>query len=576
MTFSLNERHASLREDDVWWRSAVVYQVYPRSFLDSNGDGIGDLPGIIGKLDYLAELGIDVLWLSPVYASPQVDNGYDISDYREVDPLFGTLDDFDELISQAHARGIKIMMDMAANHTSIEHAWFQESRSSKNNPKRDWYWWRPAREGMEPGEPGAEPTNWKNTLSGSAWKLDETTGEYYLHMFSAKQPDLNWENPEVRAAIHDVMRWWLDRGVAGFRLDVINYISKHLPLRDSEDPDSSEAGQEFVLNGPRMHEFLKEMRLAVAGESEWVLSVGEMPTVSLEDACIYTNPAEQEIDMVFEINHLMADRGKGKHDLHELNLPEFKRTFAEWQVALHNVGWNSLYLSNHDQARQVSRFGDDGEYRVESAKMLATILHMMEGTPYVYQGEELGMTNFPFTSLEQFQDIETRAHVESAAKHADYDPHELLTAVSRSSRENARTPMQWDDSDHAGFTSGQPWMPVNPNAGMINANQAVADDDSVFHYYRRLIELRHTMPIVVHGKFELLLEDDEQVFAYTRTLEEEQLLVIGNFSGDDVEVPLENASDWITRDILIGNYPVTDSGSDLVLKPWEARVYHRH
>lgn len=578
MTIFPDQRHKSLGEGDAWWKSAVVYQVYPRSFADSNGDGIGDVPGIISKLDYLAELGIDVLWVSPIFTSPQDDNGYDISDYQDVDPMFGTLADVDELIAQAHAQGIKIVMDLVVNHTSDEHPWFLESKSSKDNPKRDWYWWRPAKEGMTPGEHGAEPTNWRSFFSGSVWQFDETAGEYYLHLFSKKQPDLNWENPEVRAAVYEMMNWWLDRGIDGFRMDVINLISKYLPLKDGDmiGPDGYAEGFSFVMNGPRIHEFLKEMHQEVFAGRDRMITVGEMPGVSTDDAVRYTDPDEQEVDMVFQFDHMMLDRGLDRYHIAQLDLRALKAVLAHWQTELHGVGWNSLYWNNHDQPRAVSRFGNDQTYRVESAKLLGTILHMLQGTPYIYQGEEFGMTNYPFTRLDQFQDIEARNYAASAARLPDYREDALIHALAESSRDNARTPVQWDDSMNAGFSTGVPWLAVNPNAGMINAKQAVADEDSVFHYYRRLIELRHELPIVVHGEFELLLEEDERIFAYTRTLDGEQLLVLGNFSDTEVALPLDDATDWSAQELVIGNYPVTESGPEVVLRPWETRVYHRH
>lgn len=577
MTLQPDTRHASLQEHDPWWKSAVVYQVYPRSFADTNGDGIGDIPGIIRKLDYLAELGIDVLWLSPIFKSPQDDNGYDISDYQDIDPMFGTLADVDELITEAHARGIRIVMDLVVNHTSDEHPWFLESKSSKDNPKRDWYWWRPAREGMTAGEPGAEPTNWRSFFSGPVWQLDERTNEYYLHLFSKRQPDLNWENPEVRAAIYQMMNWWLDRGIDGFRMDVINLISKVLPLRDGDPagPDGLAAGFQFVMNGPRIHEFLKEMYQEVFAGRDQLINVGEMPGATTAEAIRYTNPDENELDMVFQFDHMSVDHGLDRYHTVPLDLRALKGSLAHWQTELHDVGWNSLYFNNHDQPRVVSRFGTDGEFRVESAKMLATVLHMLQGTPYIYQGEELGMTNFPFTSLDQFQDIEARNYAAAAAQTPEYNEDELLKALAFSSRDNARTPVQWDDSKHAGFTTGEPWFPVNPNAGTVNAKREVADTTSVFHYYRKLIELRHTMPIVVHGRFDLLLEEDEQIFAYTRTLGQEQLLVVANFSEKDVYLPAELAADWKDARLVIGNYPVSAPVEPDCLRAWETRVYHR-
>ncbi len=578
MTLFPDQRHSSLQASDAWWKSAVVYQVYPRSCADSNGDGMGDVRGITGKLDYLAELGIDVLWLSPIFTSPQDDNGYDISNYQDIDPMFGTLADVDELINHAHQRGIKILMDLVVNHTSDEHPWFLESKSSLDNPKRDWYWWRPAKEGTTAGEPGAEPTNWRSFFSGPAWQLDETTGEYYLHLFSKKQPDLNWENPDVRAAVYEMMNWWLDRGIDGFRMDVINLISKVLPLQDGHDigPDGLASGFHLVMNGPRIHEFLKEMHREVFAGRDRMLTVGEMPGVSTDDAIRYTNPDEKEVDMVFQFDHMMLDRGLDRYHIMELDLRALKAVLAHWQTSLYNVGWNSLYWNNHDQPRAVSRFGNDGEYRVESAKMLGTILHMLQGTPYIYQGEEIGMTNYPFTSLEEYQDIEARNYAAAAARLPDFDQDALMHALAESSRDNARTPVQWDDSEHAGFTTGTPWMPVNPNAGTINAKHALADEDSVLHYYRRLIQLRHELPIVVYGEFELLLEEDERVFAYTRTYDDQQLLVLGNFSDDEVPVPVENAAEWSAAPLLIGNYPQVGASTEIVLRPWETRVYYRH
>lgn len=578
MTIDPNVPHTSLQEGDAWWKSSVVYQVYPRSFADSNGDGMGDVRGIISKLDYLADLGIDVLWLSPIFTSPQDDNGYDISDYQDIDPMFGTLADVDELIDQAHHRGIKIVMDLVVNHTSDEHPWFQESKSSLDNPKRDWYWWRPAREGKQPGEPGAEPTNWRSFFSGSTWQLDETTGEYYLHIFSGKQPDLNWENPDVRAAVYEMMNWWLDRGIDGFRMDVINFISKYLPLQDGDmvGPDGYAAGFQFFMNGPRIHEFLKEMHQEVFAGRDRMLSVGEMPGVSVDDAIRYTNPDEKEVDMVFQFDHMMLDHGLDKYHIQDLDLRALKAVLAHWQTSLHQVGWNSLYWNNHDQPRAVSRFGNDGEYRVESAKLLGTILHMLQGTPYVYQGEEFGMTNYPFEKLEDFQDIEVRNYASVAMTLPEHDEEALIAALARGTRDNARTPVQWDDSLSAGFTTGKPWIAVNPNAATINADSAVADEDSIFHHYRKLIQLRHQLPIVVNGKFELLLEDDKRIFAYKRTLGDEQLLVLGNFSDDEVTVPLDGADDWAAQDVLIGNYPASSAGPGIALRPLEARVYHRH
>jgi oligo-1,6-glucosidase len=557
-----------------WWKAAVVYQIYPRSFADSDGDGIGDLPGIIGRLDYLHRLGVDVVWLSPVYPSPQDDNGYDISDYQNIEPVFGTLADFDTLVEQVHARGMRIVMDLVVNHTSDEHPWFVESRSSKDNPKRDWYWWRPPRAGMAAGQPGAEPTNWASFFSGPTWELDPATGEYYLHLFSRKQPDLNWENPEVRQAIYAMMRWWLDRGVDGFRMDVINMISKETSLPDGVAFHGGSLGDGFpyFICGPRNHEFLAEMHREVfAGRDRPLLTVGEMPGVTLEQAVEFTAPERHEVDMVFQFEHVNLDQGGSKWDVRPFRLRELKASFGRWQAGLAEVGWNSLYWNNHDQPRVVSRFGDDGAYRVEAAKMLGTVLHLHRGTPYVYQGEELGMTNAPFTSIDDFRDIESVNHYAQAVV-AGQDPEAVLTALRFMSRDNARTPMQWDDSTNAGFTTGTPWLAVNPNHKDINAAAAIADPDSVFHHYRRLIELRHTEPVVAHGDFTMLLPDDEHVYAFTRSLPGVELLTLGNFSGGSVAVDLPG---WAAAELVIGNYPPDGNDTGIVLRPWEARVYRR-
>ena len=557
-----------------WWTTSVVYQVYPRSFADSDGDGIGDLPGITARLDHLALLGIDVLWLSPIYPSPQDDNGYDISDYQDVDPLFGTLADLDELVAQAHQRGIKVVMDLVVNHTSDEHPWFVESRSSVDSPKRDWYWWRPPRDGKDAGEPGAEPTNWGSFFSGPAWEYDEASGEYYLHLFSRKQPDLNWENPEVRAAVHAMMRWWLDRGVDGFRMDVINMISKELPLRDGVVLDGSPHGDgtPYFFCGPRIHEFLAEMHREVFdGRDGAFLTVGEMPGVTVDEARLFTDPARAEVDMVFQFEHVMVDQGPTKWDVLPLRLTALKKSLGRWQAGLADVGWNSLYWNNHDQPRVVSRFGDDGVHRVRSAKLLGTVLHLQRGTPYVYQGEELGMTNAPFAGIDDYRDIESLNHYgEALAMGAG--PDELLAALRAMSRDNARTPMQWDATEHAGFTDGEPWIAVNPNHTEVNAAASVADPDSVFHHYRELIELRKSEPAVAHGDLTMLLEDDPVVYAFTRRLGETELLVVANFSGEPVVPDLPAYDEWLAGDLLLGNVP---GSAGVELAAWEARVHRR-
>ena len=568
---------AARAHDEPWWKTAVVYQVYPRSFADSDGDGIGDLAGITSRVDHLAELGVDVIWLSPVYRSPQDDNGYDVSDYQDIDPAFGTLADFDALLSAVHARGMRLIMDLVVNHSSDEHAWFVDSRSGPGSARRDWYWWRPPRTGRRAGERGAEPTNWRSYFSGPAWELDEASGEYYLHLFSRKQPDLNWENPEVREAVYSMMRWWLERGVDGFRMDVINMISKDPELPDGDAADGALAdGTPHFLGGPRLHEYLQEMRREVFDRApQPTLTVGETPGVTVEQARLLTDPRRGELDMVFQFEHVSLDQGASKWDVEPLDLRALKASLGRWQAELAGVGWNSLYWNNHDQPRAVSRFGDDGSHRVRSAKLLATVLHLHRGTPYVYQGEELGMTNAPFASVEDFRDIESlNYHAEALA--AGADPGTIVAALGTMSRDNARTPMQWDGSPHAGFTTGEPWLAVNPNHTEINAEAARADPDSVFHHYRRLIALRHEEAVVAHGDFELLLADDERIYAFTRRLGDTELLVIANFSGEDATCAVPDASAWAAAEVLIGNGPSPPAApGELRLAPWEARVHRR-
>jgi len=560
--------------DESWWTTAVGYQVYPRSFADSDCDGIGDLRGLLGRLDHLIELGVDVLWLSPVYPSPQHDNGYDISDYQDVDPVFGTLEDLDELIGALHARGMRLVMDLVVNHTSDEHPWFTASRSSRDDPKRDWYWWRPPRPGAEPGTPGAEPTNWGSMFSGPAWTYDEASGEYYLHLFARQQPDLNWENPQVRAAVHAMMRWWLDRGVDGFRMDVINMISKDPLLPDGlvRDGQAQGDGSPFFFCGPRIHEFLQEMHREVLADREGLLTIGEMPGVGVEQAVRFTDPARHELDMVFQFEHVEIDQGESKWDVRPFDLRRLKTSLARWQTGLAERGWNSLYWNNHDQPRVVSRFGDDGEHRVRSATMLATVLHLHRGTPFVYQGEELGMTNVPLAGIADVHDVESRNHYRAAVD-GGADPEQVMVAIRAMGRDNARTPVQWDASPHAGFTVGEPWLPVHPDFTEVNAEAARADPGSVFHHYRRLIDLRHDERVVSHGDFTLLLPDHEHVYAFTRRLDDVELLVLGNFSGSAVAVDLPG---WSGCEVVLGNLPETEvPGRDLVLAPWEARVHRR-
>lgn len=549
-----------------WWRSAVVYQVYPRSFSDSNGDGVGDIRGIIDRLDYLADLGVDALWLSPIYASPQDDNGYDISDYHAIHPPFGTLDDVDELISSAHERGIGIIMDLVVNHTSDEHEWFQSSRQPGSD-KADWYIWRPAREGHTPGEPGAEPFNHGSVFGGSAWQYDEQRGEYYLHIFSRKQPDLNWENPDVRAAVYDMMRWWLDRGIDGFRMDVINMISKPEPQDGTIAPGQQYAFDVTPINGPRLHEYLQEMNREVF-EGRNLMTVGEMPGTSALQAIDFTDPARGEVDMVFTFEHMDLDQEPGgpKWALKPLELRDLKANLATWQETLADVGWNSLYWNNHDQPRIVSRWGDDKAFRVESAKTLGTTLHMLKGTPYVYQGEELGMTNAGFTSIDQYADIESISAFQTAVA-MGVPEAAMLYALAVKSRDNARTPMAWDASAHGGFTTGTPWLRANLNSGEINAASQVDDRSSVLAHYKALIGLRHEFDIVSEGRFELLVPDHDRLFAFTRTLGDDTWLVLANWSGEPLELPDELPSTDGAR-LVLG----THGQASGALAPWESRI----
>lgn len=561
-------RHPSVKTDDPWWKGAVVYQIYPRSFADGNGDGIGDLRGIIDRVDHLVQLGVDVVWLSPVYASPQDDNGYDISDYFAVHPAFGTLQDLDDLIEALHARGIRLIMDLVVNHTSDEHVWFQESRASRDSPKRDWYIWRDPRE-------GGAPNNWGSFFSGPAWDFDAETGQYYLHLFSRKQPDLNWENPDVRAEVYRMMNWWLDRGIDGFRMDVISFISKPDELADGPVGGSGWGdGMALYGSGPRIHDYLQEMHREVfEGRPDDVLTVGEMVDVTPELARLYTDPARRELDMVFHFHHVGLDHGPGgKFTPGRLDLVELKRVLARWQVELADVGWNSLYWNNHDQPRVVSRFGDDSRYWYESATALATVLHLMRGTPYIYQGEEIGMTNMVFGSVDDLRDLESlnyyREAIGAAATEANAGTDPLLAAIALASRDNARTPVQWDASPGAGFSTAEPWIAVNPNHTWLNAQAQYGDPRSVFSWYRRLIELRHTEPVVVDGRFRLLLPEDPQIFAYTRTTDDAELLVLANLTGIPAAVPDTLREGWRSARRMLGNY-ADDGPVPERLEPWE-------
>ena len=556
-----------------WWKESVVYQVYPRSFYDDNGDGIGDLRGLIHKLDTLKELGIDVVWLSPVYKSPNDDNGYDVSDYRDIMAEFGTLMDWEELLAEMHRRGIRLLMDLVVNHTSDEHPWFQQSRTSKDNPYRDYYIWRSPREGRE-------PNNWASFFGGSAWQYDPVTGEYYLHLFSRKQPDLNWENPQVRAEVYDLMHWWLKKGIDGFRMDVINMISKAPGLPDAlpVTPGRYQFGGQYFINGPRLLEFLHEMKRNVLSKYD-ILTVGETPLVTTRNAIDMTGEESGALNMLFQFEHMDLDDGRGGESswwsAKPWSLYDLKQVMTRWQKDLEDRGWNSIYLSNHDQPRAVSRFGNDGPYRVESAKLLATFTHMLQGTPYVYQGEEIGMTNVAFESIEDYRDIETLNIYRELVEEKGVAPQDALAIIHAKSRDNARTPLQWDGGEHGGFTTGTPWIRVNPNYKEINVKQALADPNSIFYYYQRLIRLRRDNPIIVYGTYDLILDAHEQIYAFTRTFDGDRLLVMLNFSRDTPVFALPAHTHFSAKELLIGNYEV-DPVEDIrlsTLRPYEARVY---
>ncbi len=553
-----------------WWKESVVYQIYPRSFMDSNGDGIGDLNGITAKLDYLKTLGIDVIWLSPVYRSPNDDNGYDISDYEAIMDEFGTMEDFDRMLEAAHALGIRIVMDLVVNHTSDEHAWFIESRSSRDNDKRDYYFWRE-------GKNGNPPNNWGSFFSGSAWEYDETTDMYYLHQFSRKQPDLNWDNPRVRREVFDMMTRWCEKGIDGFRMDVISLISKPDGLPDAPGMNGLYGDAGFVFNGPRIHEYLQEMNQEVLSRYD-LLTVGETPNVTVEEAGQYANEEGTELNMVFQFEHMNLDGGDGyKWSTRKLPLVPLKENLSKWQTGLDGIAWNSLYFCNHDQPRIVNRLGDPApQFREASAKCIATCLHMMQGTPYIYQGEELGMTNYSFQSVEDFRDIESINAYRELTEQRGMDPAVLFPMIAAKSRDNARTPMQWDKTENGGFTTGTPWIAVNPNYIEINAREQLLRRNSVFQHYKKLIAMRHHYEIIVYGHYQLLLAEDPDLFVYTRDLDEHRLLVVCNFSGHNrIYVP-----DEVFRyaEVLIHSGPGIEDCAPReengILRPYEAYVLY--
>ena len=551
-----------------WWKESIVYQIYPRSFKDSNGDGIGDLNGITEKMDYLKKLGVNVVWLSPVYQSPNDDNGYDISDYRAIMTEFGTMEDFERMLAKAHEHGIKIVMDLVVNHTSDEHPWFIESRKSKDNPYRDYYIWRD-------GKDGKEPNNWGSCFSGPAWDYDEETDMYYLHLFSKKQPDLNWDNPKVREEVFDMMNWWLEKGVDGFRMDVISLISKQPDLPDGKLGINGYASFNEPANGPHVHEYLQEMREKVLNNAD-TITVGECSGVTLEEAKKYARSDEKELNMVFQFEHMDVDAdADNKWTDKKMDLREMKAVLTKWQKGLEDIAWNSLFWENHDQPRSVSRYADDSaKYHDVSAKMLATCIHMMQGTTYVYQGEELGMTNVPFTSIDQFRDLDSiNAYRELVEEQHVFTAEEMMRYLCRKSRDNARTPFQWDDSAYAGFSTVEPWIMVNPNYKEINAKKQVDDPESVFNYYRKLIALRKEKEIIVYGTYDLLLPESEEIYMYTRTLGEEKLLVVCNFS--EKEVAVEIPEEFRKGSYLIANYPEGEIKEQMTIRPYEAFVLEK-
>jgi oligo-1,6-glucosidase len=550
-----------------WWKRSIVYQIYPRSFLDSNGDGVGDINGIMQKMEYLHELGIDVIWLCPIYKSPNADNGYDISGYCEIMKEFGTMQDFDSMLQSAHSYGIKVVMDLVVNHTSDEHPWFIESRKSLNNPYRDFYIWKN-------GKNGKAPNNWESYFGGSAWQYDPKTDQYYLHLFSPKQPDLNWENENMRNQIYDMMTWWCEKGIDGFRMDVINMISKDQGFPDGNVMASGYASPiPYVNDGPRVHEFLREMNQKVLSRYN-LMTVGEMPGVTIEEAIRYTNAGSNELNMVFQFEHVDLGNGLlGKWSCAKASPTELKMIFSKWQEGLERTGWNSLYWSNHDQPRAVSRFGNDTEaYREVSAKMLATCLHMMKGTPFIYQGEELGMINAGFGCIDEYRDIESiNAYYELTGKGL-IKPDEMMECLKARSRDNARTPMQWNDSDNAGFTTGTAWIKVNPNYHIINAESQINDPDSVFNYYKRLIQLRKKYDIIVYGSYEMMSERNENLYIYKRKYEGEELLVACNFSDKEQPFNMTTYGFGWPCEMLISNYHSERKG---FLRPYEAKVVYK-
>ncbi|CAI9389565.1 Trehalose-6-phosphate hydrolase [Bacillus sp. T2.9-1] len=557
--------------EQAWWQKAVVYQIYPKSFQDTTGNGVGDIQGIIKRLDYLKELGVDVLWLTPIYASPQKDNGYDISDYYAIHHEYGNMDDFDQLLNEAHQKGIKIIMDIVVNHTSTEHEWFKQAASSKDNPYRDFYIWKDGK------EDGKEPTNWQSKFGGNAWQYDEKTDQYYLHLFDVTQADLNWENEQLRHEVYKMMKFWFEKGVDGFRLDVINLISKNQDFPDDDGSVAPGDGRKFYTDGPRVHEFIHEMNQAVFSKYD-SMTVGEMSSTTLEHCIKYTMPERNELSMTFNFHHLKVDYPNGeKWEIGEMDFHALKQILSNWQVGMHEGGgWNALFWCNHDQPRIVSRYGNDGKYHKESAKMLATTIHMMQGTPYIYQGEEFGMTDPKFTSIDQYRDVES-LNMYNILKASGKPEAEILEVLRRKSRDNSRTPVQWNGEKNAGFTEGTPWIETARNYKELNAENALKDKDSVFYHYQKLINLRKEYDIVTVGDYELLAPDDDKIFAYLRSTDKEKLFVINNFYEEEAvfTVPKHVDTTGLTSTTLLSNYPDSASyGESIKLRPYESIVYY--
>lgn len=554
-----------------WWKKSTVYQIYPKSFKDTTGNGVGDLQGIISKLDYLKKLGIDVVWLTPIYASPQKDNGYDISDYYSIHREYGTMEDFEQLLAEAHKRDIKIIMDIVVNHTSTEHEWFQQARQSKNNPYRNFYIWKNGK------ADGGSPTNWDSKFGGSAWQWDEQTGQYYLHLFDVTQADLNWENQELREKVYEMMNFWLEKGVDGFRLDVINLISKDQRFPDDDGSIPPGDGRKFYTDGPRVHEFMKEMNQKVFSAFD-AMTVGEMSSTTIENCIRYSNSENNELSMTFNFHHLKVDYENGdKWTLADFDFLALKKILTKWQVEMQRGGgWNALFWCNHDQPRIVSRYGNDGKYRVESAKMLATTIHMMQGTPYVYQGEEIGMTNPKFSTIDDYRDVES-LNIYQIKREQGMPEKEILEILKSKSRDNSRTPVQWNDNENAGFTTGVPWINAAENYREVNVENALEDQNSVFYHYQQLIKLRKEYPIITSGEYQLILEEDRNIFAYLRNGENEKLLVINNFYEKEVHfaLPKEIELADFNREILLSNYPDSSENSEeMTLRPYESIIFH--